>query len=87
MRRGRESVNCIAMAVRILTDEENGLQVMYASDTMSPFGPVHNNHDHDLNEFIEWLDKDARKYSTTELNRLYYQWLESEKLLETLTEE
>lgn len=63
------------MAVRILTGED-GYQVMYCSTTMTAFGFVNCDSDNDLHDFLEWLPKDARLYSNSELSYKYYEWLE-----------
>lgn len=64
----------IFMSVRILK-AETGEQVIYDSVTMTAFGVVHENQDYDLEDFLEWLSEDARKYTQVELNDLYYEWL------------
>lgn len=74
------------MAVKIITGED-GEQVLYCSTTMMAFGMVHTNPDHDLNDFIEWLEKDPRKYTIDELLSLYYEWLKAEQLVESLNTE
>lgn len=61
------------MAVRILTSED-GEQVLYCSTTMQAFGPVHENIEYDLEDFLEWLPKDARTYGQDELTDLYHSW-------------
>lgn len=74
------------MAVRILTSED-GEQCLYDSQVMMAFGPVHNNHEHDLEDFLEWLQKDARKYSIDELVAAYYEWIKAEQLVDSLNSE
>ncbi len=67
------------MGLRILTNDD-GDQCFYCSTTMTAFGPVHNNADNDLEEFVQYLtDKrmSARMLTDTELMNQYYKWLES----------
>jgi hypothetical protein len=74
------------MAVRIITSEE-GEQCLFDSTTMMAFGPVHdNNKDHDLEDFLEWLPKDPRKYTIDELMNAYYEWIKAEQLVDSLNE-
>lgn len=67
------------MGCKILT-AETGEQVLYDSATMTAFGPVHGLTEYDLEDFIEWLEKDARTYSQAELDSLYYEWLKYAQL-------
>ena len=62
------------MAVKILTSED-GEQVLYCSTTMQAFGPVHENQDYELADFLEWLMIDARTFTQTNLTEKYYEWL------------
>lgn len=67
------------MGVKILT-ADSGEQVLFDSTTMQAFGTVHEQDEFDLQDFLEWLPKDARQYSQQELDSLYYKWLEQVKL-------
>lgn len=64
------------MGVRILK-ADSGEQVLYDSVTMTAFGVVHENQDYDLEDFLEWMDIDARSLTQNELIEKYYQWLRS----------
>lgn len=66
------------MSVKIITNQEDGYQVLYCSTTMQAFGPVHTE-EIELSEFLEWLPQDARKYDQRELDSKYYEWLKYEK--------
>lgn len=54
---------------------ETGEQVLYDSVTMTAFGVVHEDQDFDLEDFLGWLQMDARRYTQEELNSKYYEWL------------
>lgn len=64
------------MGLKILTDTEQGYQCLYDSVTMTAFGCVHSNLEFDLEDFTEWLPKDARSYEQKELADLYWKWHE-----------
>lgn len=74
------------MGLRILTDSDQGYQILYCSTSMTAFGPVHGNDEFDLQDFVEWLPMDARKYGQVELDKLYWQW-HQEKGREIIQEE
>jgi len=63
------------MCVKIIADLEQNCKVLYCSSTMTPIGIVMK-YDDEVEDFIEWLDKDARAYSTEELATEYYKWLD-----------
>ncbi len=62
------------MSVQILTDNENGYSCLYCSTTMTVFGSIFYE-DYPARDFLEWLPKDARKYTLEELNNKMYEWL------------
>lgn len=62
------------MGCKILT-AETGEQVLYDSVTMTAFGVVHDNSDYDLQDFLDWLPMDARRFNQNELDYQYYEWL------------
>jgi len=61
------------MGVRIITDIESGEQVIYDSVTMTAFGPVFGKED-DVDDFLEWLPEDARKYEQRALDDKVHEW-------------
>jgi len=67
------------MAVRIIKGEYESC--LYCSTTMQAFGPVHSGDNFDLEDFLQWLPQDARKYTDAELNNKYWEWyrLQEEK--------
>jgi hypothetical protein len=46
---------------------------------MQAFGPVLENEDLEMENFLEWLPQDARKYDQRELDAKFYEWLDHEK--------
>ena len=63
--------------VRILEDEEQNAKVLYCSATMMPIGCVMQYTDN-VEDFLEWLDKDAKLYEQGELIDQYYKWREEQ---------
>lgn len=59
------------MSIRIISDGDNS--VIYDSVTETAFGPVFGR-DEDPNDFLEWLEKDARLYTDKELWSLVGDW-------------
>jgi hypothetical protein len=66
------------MSVKIITGVD-GEQVLYCSTTMQAFGAVHEDENFDLQDFLEWLPEDARKYDQDVLNTKYYEWLKEKQ--------
>lgn len=65
------------MSIKIITCDKYGDQVLYNSVTMQAFGIVHEDSDHDLEDFLEWLKPDnAALLSSVALNDRYYEWLQ-----------
>jgi hypothetical protein len=60
------------MAVNYI-ENENMEKALYCSTTMQAFGPILYEDD-DVDDFLEWLPIDARKYTDGELNNKYYEW-------------
>ena len=68
------------MSVHIITDESSDMQVLYCSTTMQAFGPIFHSNQYvntDYNDFLLWLELDARSYDEQQLRNLYYKWLET----------
>ena len=65
------------MGVKII--REDGMSCLYDSVTMTAFGVVHSGDDLDLDDFLEWLPEDARKYSNAEIQDKYYALLKYEE--------
>lgn len=63
------------MSVQISRGEDE--QILFCSTTMQAFGPVHTREDCDLEDFLEYLPLDARRYTDAELANEYYKWLEN----------
>ncbi len=61
------------MSVQILTDTENGHKCLYCTTTMWAFGSIFYEDD-DVEDFLEWLPKDARLYTDSELETKIYEW-------------
>lgn len=55
------------MGVRLLSVDGGGDTCLFDSVTMTAFGPVAS--EDALNQFVNWLDKDARTYNQAELER------------------
>lgn len=68
------------MGLRILHDSTGGHAALYCSTTDWAFGPVFyetvdSTAEDQAECFIHWLPQDARRYSDTELERKYAEWL------------
>jgi hypothetical protein len=61
------------MGVRILEDKEQGYKCLYCSTTMWAFGGLFYE-DENIEEFLEWLPKDARIYKDNELEAKISDW-------------
>ena len=48
-------------------------KALYCSTTMQAFGPIFYEDD-DVDDFLEWLPMDARRYTDGELDNKYYEW-------------
>lgn len=60
---------------RIISDGD--FSCLYCSTTMVAFGPVHSG-EKSLEDFLEWLPMDARRYDQYDLINQYYRWLDDE---------
>lgn len=61
------------MGVRILENAEDGYKALYCSTTMTAFGSIFYEDD-DVDDFLEWLNKDPRLLDNKELDAKIYQW-------------
>jgi len=68
------------MGVRVLYDRNDRMAALYCSTTGKAFGPIF--HDRDITDaielaenFLQWLEKDARKYSDSELMDEYNRFM------------
>ena len=61
------------MGVRILEDKDDGYKCLYCSTTMVAFGNIFYSYE-DVEEFLEWLKVDARKFTDKELENKIYEW-------------
>jgi len=59
------------MGVRILCNEENDRACLYCSTTMWAFGNIMYSRE-EAEAFLEYLSKDARRYTDKELESEYY---------------
>ena len=53
-------------------------KALYCSTTMQAFGPIFYEND-DVDDFLEWLPIDARRYDQKELNDKYYEWIKEKE--------
>ena len=60
------------MAVNYIENEDME-KALYCSTTMQAFGPIFYE-DEDVEDFLEWLPKDARTYDDGELIDKRYEW-------------
>ena len=60
------------MSVRVI-EAPDGYKALYCSTSMWAFGPVLHP-DEDPFEFLNWLARDAREYTDSELEKKYYEW-------------
>jgi len=61
------------MGVRILEDKDDGYKCLYCSVTMWAFGPIFYENE-DVDEFLEWLKIDPRKFKDKDLENKVYEW-------------
>ncbi len=61
------------MGVRIIEDKESGYKCMYDSVTMWAFGGIFYE-DEDIENFLNWLPQDARKYQDYDLRSKIHEW-------------
>ena len=60
------------MGVRILEDRD-GYKCLYCSTTMVAFGNIFYENE-DVEEFLEWLKEDARRFTHKGLENKIYAW-------------
>lgn len=65
------------MAVRYIENKDME-KALYCSTTMQAFGPIFYEND-DVDDFLEWLPIDARRYDQKELNDKYYEWIKEKE--------
>lgn len=61
------------MGVRILHDKESDYCCLYCSVIMKAFGPIMYSYE-EAEEFLEYLDKDARRFIDKELENEYHKF-------------
>jgi hypothetical protein len=70
---------CTGMSIQILHDAEDGLAILYCSNTDWAFGPVFYGTDklsasECASEFLRWLVKNPQDLATIVLAKKYQQW-------------
>lgn len=73
------------MGVRLLSVDGGGDTCLFDSTTGWAFGPVAS--ENTLNDFVDFLDSDARKYSQDQLAVLWKTFLESRENMSVVSEE
>jgi len=67
------------MGVRVLEDKYSGYKCLYCSTTMVAFGDIFYKNEN-VDDFLEWLPKDARAYTQLELSSLINDWRDNKEV-------
>jgi len=61
------------MGIHILEDKDSGYKALYCSTTMWAFGCIFYE-DEDVEDFLEWLKIDPRRFIDKEFENKVYEW-------------